>query len=113
MTVQQILVICALAAWPRPGSLAPNFWSEPVQSIATLAAAPKRTSSGPEANTYEVAAQALCRTFIGEYVSHDHAIRIQNDIRSRGFQAWIEPRGCLTCSQNTRTYAVFAVLPCR
>jgi hypothetical protein len=54
----------------------------------------------------------LCQTFVGEYVSHDHAIRVQNEILSRGYEAWIVNRGCLICDTDTRTYAVFANLPC-
>jgi hypothetical protein len=66
-----------------------------------------------EPSRSELVSQGLCRTFIGEYPSHDHAIRVQNSIRRKGFQAWIEARGCITCTVNTRTYAVFANLPCR
>ena len=64
-----------------------------------------------ESNTSELLVQALCRTFIGEYVSNDHAIAIQNYIRSQGFDSWTEYRGSFV--SGTRTYVVFAMLPCR
>ncbi len=57
-------------------------------------------------------AQGLCQAFIGEYVSHDHAIQVRNQLSSRGFNAWIVNLGCLTCRPSTRTYAVYAMVPC-
>jgi hypothetical protein len=64
-----------------------------------------------DSNASGLIAQGLCRTFIGEYVSNDHAIAVQNYIRNQGFDAWIEYHGSFVA--GTRTYVVFAMLPCR
>lgn len=68
--------------------------------------------SASAANSSEHAPQQLCKTFVGEYVSHDHAIQVQNEVQRQGFEAWIAYHGCLTCTPDTRTYVVFAMLPC-
>ena len=52
----------------------------------------------------------LCVRRLGDYISHDHAIRVRNAIRSRGFQAWIEYHGSII--SGSRTYVVFAEVPC-
>ncbi|PJF33862.1 MAG: hypothetical protein CUN57_01045 [Phototrophicales bacterium] len=46
---------------------------------------------------------------IGEYVSNDRALAEKYAIERDGFSAWIEYLGTL----DTRTYAVWADLPCR
>jgi len=61
-----------------------------------------------ESSTSELATE---ETFVGEYLSHDRAIQVQNEIRNRGFDAWIKHLGCFTCTPSTRTYAVYAMLP--
>jgi len=113
MTIAKILMVCAVGVWPAAGAFA-YVPGKPVHVITRFSLPAMTTEeSVPESNTSELVAQTLCRTFIGEYVSHDHAIRVQNDLRRNGLRAWIEYHGCLTCNPSTRTYVVFAMLPCR
>lgn len=51
----------------------------------------------------------FCETRIGEYVTQDRAVVVRNRIQGDGYQAWIEYLGTL----DTRTYAVWANLPCQ
>jgi hypothetical protein len=114
MTIAKILLVSAVGVWLTAGSFAQAFMSNRVGGITTFSATTvAREQLLLRSNTPELLAQGLCKTFIGEYVSHDHAIQVQNSIRQKGFHAWIEPHGCLTCTVNTRTYVVFAMLRCR
>jgi hypothetical protein len=64
-----------------------------------------------ESNTSGLVAQGLCETRYGTYVNVDHANRIVNNLRSQGVNAWMEYHGSYL--SGTRTYVVFAMLPCR
>lgn len=57
-----------------------------------------------------VLAQASCTQFVGEYASHDHAIRVKNELLRKRFNAWIEHHGSYL--SGTRTYVVYAAVPC-
>ncbi|MGH9961733.1 MAG: hypothetical protein ACREBC_32160, partial [Pyrinomonadaceae bacterium] len=114
MTIARILLISAVGVWLTGGSFVQGFVSNRVGVITTFSApAVPREQLRLGSNKPELLAQGLCKTFIGEYISHDHAIQVQNSIRRKGFHAWIENHGCLTCTVNTRTYVVFAMLRCR
>ena len=81
-------------------------------TLPSQAIAKSSTTESPlESNASGLLTQGLCRTFIGEYVSNDHAIAVQSYIRIQGFDAWIEYHGSFV--SGTRTYVVFAMLPCR
>jgi hypothetical protein len=114
MTIAKLLVACTMAVWSAAGTFAAVSPEKSIHSSPAFSSPVVTTQKTlQESSTAALLAQGLCRRFIGEYVSHDHAIRIQNDIRSRGFHAWIEHRGCITCNPDTRTYVVWAMLPCR
>lgn len=77
------------------------------QSIAMQkSSVPPVTRSAPE----HVMTRGLCQAFIGEYATNDRALGAMNEIRRRGYNAWIEYHGSYL--SGTRTYVVYAVIPC-
>ena len=59
--------------------------------------------SGGDARSLVVRVQSVCR--VGDYVTHDHALSVRNEMLRRGYHAWIEHHGSLYA--GTRTYVVF------
>lgn len=54
--------------------------------------------------------ESLCEKFVGEYVTNDRAFQVRNELQQQGYEAWIKHWGSFL--SGTRTYAVFAMLPC-
>lgn len=92
----------------RPRSPFSRLVASSIVAFAALAAAPPAgaamtpQAAAPHASI--VLAQGVCR--VGDYVSHDHARAVVNNLQSRGYQAWVEHHGSLY--SGTRTYVVFA-----
>lgn len=52
----------------------------------------------------------LCEKRVGEYATNDRAYQVRNELQQKGYEAWIKYHGSFL--SGTRTYVVFAMLPC-